>query len=102
MDKKVYIAGPITGVLNYRHTFFECAIDLETAGYIPLDPAVLPDGLSKAQYMRFAFAMIDAADFVVFLPGSEMSKGAMLEQAYCDYIGKPYKHIVKGEVKKWH
>ena len=34
------------------------------------------------------FAMIDAADCVVFLPDAEDSAGARLERAYCEYVGK--------------
>ena len=34
------------------------------------------------------FAMIDAADVCAFLPDWEESRGARLERAYCEYIGK--------------
>lgn len=46
---KVYIAGPMTNrPLFNRPTFFAAADRLKEAGDIPLNPAVLPDGLSSA------------------------------------------------------
>jgi len=38
--------------------------------------------------MRIDLAQIDTADVVYFLKGWENSKGARLEHAYCEYIGK--------------
>ena len=88
MKKVVYIAGPISGKANYKETFEAAAQNLEDLGHIPLSPAKLPDGMTKAQYMRINFAQIDAADIVYFLPGWQDSPGARLERAYCEYIGK--------------
>lgn len=33
-------------------------------------------------------AMVDAADLAVFLPDYQVSRGAMVEWAYCQRIGK--------------
>ena len=91
MDKKtVYIAGPITGVKNYWEAFEKAEDELVAIECIPLTPTRLPQGMTKAQYMRICFAMIDSADAVYFLPGWVDSEGARLEQKYCDYIGKPH------------
>lgn len=87
--KVIYIAGPITGVENYWEAFEQAEDDLAACGCIPLSPARLPEGMTKAQYMRMCFSMIDSADAVLFLHGSDKSEGALLEFAYCDYIGKP-------------
>lgn len=87
--KVVYIAGPITGVREYYKAFERAEEDLIALGYIPLSPARLPEGMTKAQYMRICFAMIDAADAVLFLDGSEDSDGALLEARYCKYTRKP-------------
>ncbi len=85
---KVYIAGKITGDPNYQKKFKAAATDIARGGHIPLNPADLPEGMLPKDYMRVRFAMIDAADVVVFLPDAEDSAGAQLERAYCAYIGK--------------
>lgn len=91
MDKKtVYIAGPITGVDKYWEAFEKAEDDIAGKGYTVLTPTRLPQGMTKAQYMRICFAMIDSADAVYFLPGWANSDGAYLEMKYCEYTGKPH------------
>lgn len=85
---KVYIAGKITGNENYREEFAKAQAELEKGGHIVLNPAVLPEGLTKGEYMRICFAMIDIADVVMFLPGWQDSEGAKVENLYCRYVGK--------------
>ena len=100
IKKVVYIAGPITNVKNYWEAFEQAEDDLAACGCIPLSPARFPEGMTKAQYMRMCFAMIDSADAVLFLHGSERSEGASLELAYCHYIGKPHfwhRHFIRVE-----
>lgn len=92
MEKKktVYVAGPITGVKNYWEPFEKAEEQLTGMGYTVLTPTRLPQGMTKAQYMRICFAMIDSADAVYFLDGWACSEGAYLELKYCEYTGKPY------------
>lgn len=92
---KIYIAGKITGDPGYLDKFRGEAKKLEALGHIVLNPAELPEGMSKAEYMRICLAMIDCADTVFLLPGWQGSPGARLEQAYCSYIGKPSDEIWK-------
>lgn len=90
MDKKVYIAGKITGDPDYQEKFLKAAGFVQYVGKdIPLNPATLPLGMWLADYMRICFAMIDVADVVVFLPDYQDSDGAWLEFLYCEYVGKP-------------
>lgn len=90
---KIYIAGKITGDPNYKEKFQEYQQQLEAEGHIVLNPAVLPAGLTNAEYARIDFAMIDVADEVVFLPDWYRSPGASLERDYCDYTRKPYRVV---------
>lgn len=89
MAKVVYIAGPITGTKDYRERFARAADLIEQKGYIALNPATLPGGMTNEQYMKICFAMIESADVVLFLSNWRKSIGASLEQLYCNYIGKP-------------
>lgn len=72
---KIYIAGKITGDPKYRDRFRGEAEKLEGLGHIVLNPAELPEGMSKAEYMRICFAMIDCADTVFLLPGGRTAPG---------------------------
>lgn len=85
----VYIAGPITGVPQYWEAFEAADDELSSLGFAVISPARLPLGLRNEQYARINMASIDAVDAVLFLPGWQKSKGAILEKAYCEYIGKP-------------
>jgi nucleoside 2-deoxyribosyltransferase len=91
--KIIYIAGPMTGVDKYWEAFERAEDDLIALGCIPLSPAKNPAGLTKEQYMRIDFGMIDCADAVLFLPGSDRSEGAKLEYHYCEYIEKPIVYL---------
>lgn len=88
--KTVYIGGPITGVEHYWEPFDMADAKLSALGYNTLLPTVMPAGYTNGEYMRVCFALIDMADAVYFLPGSENSGGACLERDYCHYTGKPY------------
>lgn len=86
---KVYLAGKITGDPNYREKFAAAAKKLEErAGVTVISPAVTPEGLKKADYMRICFAMLESADTAVFLPDWEDSPGAQLEKALVRVCGE--------------
>lgn len=85
---KVYIAGKITGDRNYREKFSCAQEDLEGQGFTVLNPAKLPEGLLPEDYMRICMAMMDSSDIVAFLPDYEQSRGAQIEWAWCQYVGK--------------
>lgn len=87
-DLKAYIAGKITRDSDYKKKFARAKSCLENEGFVVLNPAELPEGMRPADYMRICMAMIDSSDVVAFLPDYEQSKGARLEWAYCQYVGK--------------
>ena len=88
MKLKIYIAGKITGDPDHKEKFKTAAREYENSGYIVLNPAMLPEGMRPADYMRICLSMIDTADVVAFLPGYETSQGAQLELQYCLYTDK--------------
>lgn len=86
---KIYIAGKITGDPEYKSKFLLKEVELSFAGHTAINPALMPNGLEPKDYMRLSFAMIDSADAVYFMSDHKESRGASLEKAYCEYIGKP-------------
>lgn len=99
---KIYIAGRITGDENYKAKFEATKGYLESeGGYddIVLNPAIMPEGMSPADYMRICFAMLDTADVAIFLPDYKESKGAMLEHAWCEYTGKTIAYLTQEELR---
>lgn len=89
MKKKIYIAGKITGCPDFEERFAESKKRFEDLGYIVLNPAELPGGMTPGDYMRVCVAMIDVVDMAYFMPNYTNSAGALLELNYCNYIGKP-------------
>ena len=85
---KVYIAGKITGNENYKAEFAEAEKKLRALGHIPLNPAVLPEGLEKADYMRICLAMLDSADAIALMLNWTGSPGANIELSLAMYTGK--------------
>lgn len=85
---KIYIAGKINGDAEYQEKFRRAQKLLEDQGFVVLSPAVMPEGMRPADYMRICFAMMDGADVVAFLPDYEQSRGARLEFDWCQYTGK--------------
>ena len=90
MDEKltIYIAGPMAGDPDYKTKFDAAESYLLWKGWIVLNPAVLPEGLMPDAYLPICLAMVDAADALVTLKGSEDSNGANIEKAYAKYQKK--------------
>lgn len=96
MKMKIYIAGKITGDKGYREKFAAVEAALWAQGFTVINPAVLPEGMRPADYMRVCLAMVEIADEVVFLPDWQESQGAKLEMALCQYIKKHIAFLPEG------
>lgn len=80
--RKVYIAGPMTGIPDFnRKAFNDMAGLLRSRGHIVLNPAILPDGLEQHEYMDITIAMLRCSDTVCLLEGWTGSEGAKAEAA---------------------
>lgn len=85
---KVYIAGKITGLKNYKEKFNEAANKLEEQGYKVMNPSILPEGFDWKDYMKICISMIDVCDQICLLDNWEKSPGARKEKIYAEAVGK--------------
>lgn len=80
--RKIYIAGPMTGIPDFnRKAFNDMAALLRSRGHIVLNPAILPDGLEQHEYMDITIAMLRCSDTLCLLEGWTGSDGAKAEAA---------------------
>jgi len=80
--KRIYIAGPMTGLKDFnRDAFFDAAeyLTCVVGAAVVLNPGIEPDGLKHDEYMAIGKLKLAMADAVAFLPGWQESKGAMEE-----------------------
>lgn len=89
--KKVYIAGPITGVEGYKDRFERAEVILRTAGYEPVSP--IADGLVPGAGYRFyinrGIRLLMDCDAICLLPGWTGSRGTKLEKWYAETVQIP-------------
>lgn len=86
----LYIAGPISGQLDYKSKFKAAESKLKEMGHIVVNPSFLPDGLREYNdYIHICKAMIDKVDAIYMLDDWIYSKGAKIEKAYAESLKKP-------------
>lgn len=78
----IYIAGPMTGLKGFNRDSFALAeLALKEQGHEVRNPACLGTDWTKYQdYIEIGLVMLRQCEAIVFLPGSEHSKGAVLEK----------------------
>jgi len=89
--KTVYIAGPVTGVEDYKAKFEDAhaqAYTLAGSNGFVLSPHRLPAGKSQQWYMVICCDMVFRADALFMLKGWERSAGARAEHALAVCCGK--------------
>jgi len=80
--KRVYVAGPMTGLKDFNYPAFNAAADaLRAQGYQvenPADHGIVP-GAEWADYMAYDLTRLGLCGVIALLPGWERSEGARLE-----------------------
>ena len=89
MTKKVYIAGPITGIDNYKDRFRRAEILLDQSGYQPVSPVGEVEGFTYRDYINRGLSKLATCDAICMLPGWMGSRGAKLEKWYAETVKLP-------------
>lgn len=84
---RLYLAGPITGVPDYKERFAEAERDF-SEHYDVINPARILEGVDDRDCLPLCLRLIDRADSVVLLPGWRSSMGAVTEALYAIRQGK--------------
>lgn len=104
--KKIYIAGKINGLKNYREIFQAAEDKLTAEGNAVMNPAVLGEGFNYEVYLPICLLMLQACDTVYMLNNWKDSKGAKVELEYAKAQGKEIIYqaecsFVSGDICIW-
>ncbi|MNO45549.1 hypothetical protein D3C76_358160 [compost metagenome] len=90
--KRVYIAGPMTGIEDFNFPAFNAMADNMRAGgwhvENPADHGVV-HGAEWADYLRYDVGRLATCEAIMLLPGWSKSKGANLEVTIARQLGMP-------------
>lgn len=89
--KKIYIAGKINGVENYRELFKKAEDELIKDGYLVMNPSLLGEGFSYETYLPICLLMLQSCDIIYVLNNYKTSVGAKVEIEFARAQGK---HII--------
>lgn len=95
MTKRIYIAGPVTGVKGYEDRFRRAEEILRDAGYEPVNPTApgLVDGWEYRDYINRGLRMLEDCDAICLLPGWTGSRGTKLEKWYAETVMLPIMYV---------
>lgn len=85
---KIYIAGKVNELKDYKKYFKEAEEKLIKEGHLCMNPAELPEGFPYEAYMPICCAMIDQCETVYMLKNWTDSKGAKTELMYARATNK--------------
>lgn len=88
--KRVYVAGPMTGLKDFNYPAFNAAADaLRAQGYQVESPADhgIVEGAQWADYMAYDLTRLGLCGVIALLPGWERSEGAKLEVQIAHRLG---------------
>lgn len=89
-ERRVYVAGPMTGHVDYNFPAFNAQADeLRREGWHvenPADHGIVP-GADWADYLRYDLGRLVTCAVIMLLPGWSKSKGATLEVHVAQRIG---------------
>lgn len=98
--KRIYVAGPMTGLPDFNYpAFHAAAARLRAEGHHVENPAenTAPACGTWLAYMRLALAQVATCDAVFMLPGWRESKGARIEHGLALDLGLEVRDFKGGE-----
>ena len=88
--KRVYVAGPMTGIPDFNYPAFNAVADrLRAQGYEVENPADhgIIEGAQWADYMAYDLTRLGLCGMIALLPDWEKSQGARLEVLIAEKLG---------------
>ena len=89
-SKRVYVAGPMTGIEDFNYPAFNAVADsLRAQGYQVENPADhgIVEGAVWADYMAYDLTRLGLCGIIALLPDWEKSQGARLEVLIAERLG---------------
>lgn len=100
----MYIAGPITGVTDFKARFERAKLEVVQLGYAPVSPCDIVKGFEDTgseeiwlACMKLDIPALLQCDGIYLLRGWENSRGARLEKLIADGLGLTILYQEEGE-----